>query len=447
MEDLVSTENASAPLDTLENFAQNLSAWIPAKTGGRCIGPDRCACVYGFSGNHCETDYRTGPCYTGHQGALCVNQLEGVVCTKILCCATVGKAWGHPCEHCPSRLECDTGFLKNLKTGECVDINECEAIPHLCSGGSCVNSVGSFTCECPAGQARNPATNRCEDRNECEDENICLDGRCVNTDGGFYCLCNPGFIQSQDKTYCIDGRQGLCYTQRTPQGFCRNNLKMRLSKKDCCCGLNMGQGWAMFEGDECMRCPQFGEDDHRRLCESRVQHLIPGSVDITGGDMMKIDEVGHITIVNECILRPDICGKGRCVDLPKGYKCECDSGYRIGKSQNYATFCALHPFDNEIVIADIDECREGKCVNGRCTNYPGSFNCLCPPGFDVSPDGTMCTDHDECAEIGMCTNGICINMDGSFKCQCKPGFKLSPTGFACVAALQNVWVRKYNNIP
>lgn len=83
-------------------------------------------------------------------------------------------------------------------------------------------------------------------------------------------------------------------------------------------------------------------------------------------------------------------------------------------------------------FADINECKEGKCENGRCTNTPGSFTCKCPPGFDVSPDGTTCTDHDECREIGMCTNGICINMDGSFKCQCKSGFKLSPTGYACV---------------
>lgn len=49
----------------------------------------------------------------------------------------------------------------------------------------------------------------------------------------------------------------------------------------------------------------------------------------------------------------------------------------------------------------------------------------------------MCTDHDECAEIGMCTNGICINMDGSFKCSCKSGFKLSPTGFACIGKYIN----------
>lgn len=84
------------------------------------------------------------------------------------------------------------------------------------------------------------------------------------------------------------------------------------------------------------------------------------------------------------------------------------------------------------MFTDIDECREGKCQNGHCTNQPGSFTCVCPPGFDVSPDGERCTDHDECAEIGMCTNGICINMDGSFKCHCKPGYKLSPTGYACV---------------
>ena len=32
---------------------------------------------------------------------MCTGQLEGVVCTKQLCCATIGKAWGHPCESCP----------------------------------------------------------------------------------------------------------------------------------------------------------------------------------------------------------------------------------------------------------------------------------------------------------------------------------------------------------
>ncbi|KAF7284743.1 hypothetical protein GWI33_021612 [Rhynchophorus ferrugineus] len=361
----------------------------PCKNGGKCISPDRCACLYGFQGSHCEVDYRTGPCYTGIKGALCVSQLEGVVCTKTLCCATVGRAWGHPCEHCPSRLECDTGFLKNQKTGECVDINECEAIPHLCAGGQCVNSVGSFTCQCPPGQSRNIQTNRCDDKNECEEEEgICENGSCVNTVGAFFCLCHPGFIQSQDKKYCIDGRQGLCYTQRTPGGYCRDELQYRLSKKDCCCGQHVGQGW----GDDCTPCPVYGSDGHRKLCSS----IPPALFESKNISMTMPEPQRKITLVDEWIrLRM----RSR---LPEGK------------------------------VPNINECNEGKCLNGRCINTPGGFNCLCPAGFDVSPDGTMCTDHDECAEIGMCTNGICINMDGSFKCQCKSGFKLSSTGFACV---------------
>ena len=51
---------------------------------------------------------------------MCQGQLEGVVCTKQLCCATVGKAWGHPCEHCPTHLDCEEGYLKNIHSGQCV---------------------------------------------------------------------------------------------------------------------------------------------------------------------------------------------------------------------------------------------------------------------------------------------------------------------------------------
>lgn len=30
----------------------------PCLNQGRCIGPDRCACIYGYTGRRCETDYR-----------------------------------------------------------------------------------------------------------------------------------------------------------------------------------------------------------------------------------------------------------------------------------------------------------------------------------------------------------------------------------------------------
>lgn len=91
-----------------------------------------CAFIYAFrnvkiffvlsNNDYIFIDHRTGPCYTGIKGALCTNQLHGVVCTKNLCCASVGKAWGHPCEHCPSHMECEHGFLKNIRSQECVGV-------------------------------------------------------------------------------------------------------------------------------------------------------------------------------------------------------------------------------------------------------------------------------------------------------------------------------------
>ena len=64
-------------------------------------------------------DYRMGPCFTKINNDMLQGQLQGVVCTKQLCCVTVGKNWGHLCEQCPAKVDCDKGFLRNIRSEQC----------------------------------------------------------------------------------------------------------------------------------------------------------------------------------------------------------------------------------------------------------------------------------------------------------------------------------------
>lgn len=65
-------------------------------------------------------DYRTGPCFASVGNRMCQGQLTGIVCTKTLCCATVGRAWGHPCEICPAQPNpCRRGLILNHRNGTC----------------------------------------------------------------------------------------------------------------------------------------------------------------------------------------------------------------------------------------------------------------------------------------------------------------------------------------
>ncbi|XP_032281206.1 fibrillin-2 isoform X2 [Phoca vitulina] len=430
------------------------------QNGGRCIGPNRCACVYGFTGPQCERDYRTGPCFTQVNNQMCQGQLTGIVCTKTLCCATIGRAWGHPCEMCPAQPQpCRRGFIPNIRTGACQDVDECQT-PGICMNGHCINNEGSFRCDCPPGLA------------------VGVDGRvCVDT---------------HMRSTCYGGIK---------KGVCVRPFPGAVTKSECCCA-NPDYGF----GEPCQPCPAKNSAEFHGLCSSGV------GITVDGRD------------INECALDPDICANGICENLRGSYRCNCNSGYEPDSSGrncidideclvnrllcdnglcrntpgSYSCTCPPgYVFRTETeTCEDINECESNPCVNGACRNNLGSFNCECSPGSKLSSTGLICIDSlkgtcwlniqdnrcevningatlksECCATLGaawgspcerceldtacprgfarikgvscedvnecevfpgVCPNGRCVNSKGSFHCECPEGLTLDGTGRVCL---------------
>ncbi|KAL3865813.1 hypothetical protein ACJMK2_043163, partial [Sinanodonta woodiana] len=445
------------------------------QNGGRCIALNLCRCKQGFGGTRCETDQRTGPCFTQLAENTCRGALPGVVCTKNLCCATIGMAWGNPCEQCPAEPHpCRRGYIPHLQKNTCQDIDECKAIQGLCVGGNCINTVGSYTCECKEGSRQNPITKVCEDINECEDRDICGAGVCTNTEGSYFCTCNPGYELTADRKKCIAIRKKFCYT-RIRNNVCSDEISAKTSFQDCCCGV--GKGWG--DSDLCQLCPELNTDAYARLCTSPqpiernecsyFSNLCkngrcvdtPYSYRCDCYDGYRLADTGtECQDIDECTTQTGICLNGKCMNTPGSFECMCNEGFVLASSKRYCTdmnecesnkMCpngqcinmdgtykcqcnkGYKQSPNQQVCTDIDECREnGKiCLNGQCLNLDGSYRCICNPGYRLSPDGAFCLDYNEC-QSGMCSNGRCVNMDGSFRCICNLGYVLAPNGEICI---------------
>ncbi|NXO96915.1 C1QR1 protein, partial [Certhia brachydactyla] len=126
--------------------------------------------------------------------------------------------------------------------------------------------------------------------------------------------------------------------------------------------------------------------------------------------------------VPEDACHPNPC-QGSCRVLPGGFECGCEPGYVLAADGRGCS--------------DVDECQSGPCQH-QCHNIPGGFQCYCRPGyrparpagrrpfrcacrpgFQRLPGGDSCLDVDECLR-DPCP-GACRNFPGGYDCLCPPG--------------------------
>ncbi|XP_046881951.1 matrilin-4 isoform X3 [Hypomesus transpacificus] len=99
------------------------------------------------------------------------------------------------------------------------------------------------------------------------------------------------------------------------------------------------------------------------------------------------------------------------------------------------SFDMIHQFGFQFQdkLCGVDLCLESDhgCEH-ICESSPGSFQCICLPGYKLNEDGKTCSAIDLCAEGKHDCEQICISSPGSFTCDCNAGYKLNDDKKTCM---------------
>ncbi|XP_078374524.1 uncharacterized protein LOC144658076 [Oculina patagonica] len=114
--------------------------------------------------------------------------------------------------------------------------------------------------------------------------------------------------------------------------------------------------------------------------------------------------------IDECKKTNPCSSNSVCKNLPGGYECICNDGYR-------------HHYLDRNICVDWDECSEMRnpCRKGEtCKNQPGTYACLCEEGFVKTDGGCVWPGRDVSSEVCRCKKHWECN-EG--RCKCKEGYR------------------------
>ncbi|XP_062564121.1 fibulin-2 isoform X2 [Armigeres subalbatus] len=290
--------------------------------------------------------------------------------------------------------DCRRGYEKDQRTGECVDVDECETGEATCDSSNqvCMNVEGAYRCldikevKCDPGYRYSRKVGKCEDINECleQTDNCNRESQhCLNGRGNYTCQnkaverCLPGFIYDSASKACEDIDE--CEDQAAcDEGFQCVNIK---GSYDC---IAVVKNYPLPPKKKVEPCaPGFRR--HNEQC-----------VDI-----------------DECTADKYACDSNQvCTNEIGGFRCDCKIGFMLDQVTN--------------ACVDINECQINahECLQSqRCDNTIGSYTCIrlqsCGTGYTLNAETGNCDDDDECA-LGRhnCMPPYeCFNTKGSFRCR------------------------------
>uniref|UniRef100_H0XAK9 Hemicentin 1 n=1 Tax=Otolemur garnettii TaxID=30611 RepID=H0XAK9_OTOGA len=394
------------------------------------------------------------------------------------CAGKYGTSGGTPYSSEPQALPalfCFTGIsFDSPHLNDSTDIDECALGGHTCHGGQdCDNTIGSYHCvvRCGTGFRRTSDGLSCQDEkekwnksfsqsvlhlffdqdvNECR-QNVCRpDQHCKNTRGGYKCidLCPNGMTKAENGTCidideCKDGTHQCRYNQ-----ICENTR----GSYRCVCPRgyrSQGVGRPCMDINECEQVPkpcahQCSNTPGSFKCTCPPgQHVLGDGKSCAGLERLPNYGIQYSSynLARFSPVRNNYQPQQQYRQYSHLYSSYSEyRNSRTSLSRTRRTIRKTCPEGSEAkhdTCVDIDECEHTDTCQHECKNTLGSYQCLCPPGYQLSLNGKTCQDVDECLEqnIRCGANRMCFNTRGGYRCidtPCPPDYQRDPVSGFCL---------------